>query len=67
MASVARHGHWCNVSLFLFPARFIIKRDLAQHGALAAFVDEVGPGLVVVLPDGRHGGYDLTGDPATAG
>ena len=43
-----------------FRLGFIIKLDLAQHGAPAALVDEVGPRLVVVFPDGRHDGDDLS-------
>ena len=68
LASVPLHGRWCSVSLrSLFWLGFIVERELAQHGALAALVDEVGSRLVVVFSDGRHDGDHLSADPAVAG
>ena len=46
---------------------FIVERDLEQHGALAAFMDEVSPGLVVILSDGRHDGDGRSADSTVAG
>ena len=45
----------------------VVEREVAQHGALAAVVGEVGHGLVVVFPDGGHNGHDLSADAAAAG
>ena len=50
-----------------FWIRFAIERQVEQHGALASLVDEVGPGLVVILPDGRHDRHGRSADPAVAG
>ena len=46
---------------------FGVERHLAQHGALASLMHEVGPGLVVILPDGCHDRDGRSADPAVAG
>ena len=50
-----------------FRCRCGVERQVDQHVALATFVDQVGPGLVVVFPDGRHDGDGGSADPAVAG
>ena len=50
-----------------FRLGFIVERQVAQHGALASLVDEVSPGLVLILSDGRHDYDGRSADPAVAG
>ena len=46
---------------------FAIERQVEQHDALASLVDEVGPGLVLILSDSRHDYDGRSTDPAVAG
>ena len=46
---------------------FVVERELVQHGAPAALVDEVCPRLVVVFPDGGYDGCDSPADLSAAG
>ena len=47
-----------------FRLGLVVEWEVAQHGALAAVVYEVAPGLVAVFPDGGHDGHDLPADAA---